>query len=181
MDSLTPDAVLLGLLMIAPRHGYDLIHTFESADELGRVWQMSTSQVYAVLKRLERTGMIVGETRTTEHAPPRTLYTLTDAGRLHFLSWLHIEKPPSSVRRVRVEFLSRLFLARALNLPTLEIVRRQRQACQHYYDLLTEQRAGAAPGIEYLAVEFEMYQIAAIVDWLARVELAPHPSGENDL
>jgi DNA-binding PadR family transcriptional regulator len=41
---LSPQPILLGLLMTQPRHGYELYQAF--SQELGRVWQIGLSQVY---------------------------------------------------------------------------------------------------------------------------------------
>jgi DNA-binding PadR family transcriptional regulator len=49
-----PDELILGLLAAEPMHGYQILARFEAPSELGRVWTMSRSQVYAVLKRLEQ-------------------------------------------------------------------------------------------------------------------------------
>lgn len=174
METLTPDFVVMGLLAVRPCHGYELINCFAAPDQLGRVWHMSTSQIYAVLKRLERQCWIAGEQHTSETAPPRTAYRLTDEGRDQFERWLHDSEPSASVRRVRVEFLSRLFIARALNLPTHAIVRAQVTACTGKRDALVRQRdEGAAPGMEYVTLEFEISQLNAILDWIARVEFTP--------
>ena len=65
MSTLTPDETILGLIAIQTCYGYELIETFRSSSELGDIWKMSTSQIYAVLKRLERVGLIDGRVNTT--------------------------------------------------------------------------------------------------------------------
>ena len=42
-----------GIVAARARHGYQLIDCFRDTAQLGRVWDLSTSQLYAVLKRLE--------------------------------------------------------------------------------------------------------------------------------
>ena len=116
----TPDETLLGLLAATPQHGYQLLECFRDARQLGSVWNLSTSQVYAVLKRLERTGLITGLAAQSEDAPVRFIYRLTQAGQARLDSWLHESSPSASVRAVRVEFLSRLYIARLLDVPTAE-------------------------------------------------------------
>src|SRR5687767_1598895 len=116
MSALTPDETILGLLAVQARHGYDLLECFQSPDHLGEVWTLSTSQLYAVLKRLERDGAITGEKQEVENAPPRMCYQLTSAGEARVSAWLNEAAPSASIRRVRVEFLSRLYVARLLNL-----------------------------------------------------------------
>lgn len=174
METLTPDFVILGLLAIQPSHGYELIDCFAAPDQLGRVWHMSTSQIYAVLKRLERLDWISGTQQLSENAPPRISYTLTGEGHAQFERWLHDPQPSPSVRHVRVEFLSRVFIARALNLPTAAIVQNQAAACAAKLEALIRLRDhDASPGIEYVALEFEIAQLNTILDWIDRVEFRP--------
>lgn len=179
MSGLTPDETILGLLAAQTRHGYELIDCFRTTAQLGRVWSMSTSQIYAVLKRLETQGLIDGRQVTQENAPPRTEYTLTEAGEVRLLAWLYAAAPSPSIRRVRVEFLSRLYIARLLNAPTGEIVREQRTACIHERERLRQEQEHAAPGIDYLALEFVIGQLDAVLQWIDRCELVPKEEEEK--
>ncbi len=173
MNSLTPDETILGLLALQARHGYELLECFRSADQLGRVWNLSTSQIYAVLKRLERDNLIVGHEVPSETAPTRTEYTLTNKGEKRLYAWLNEPHPSASIRRVRVEFLSRLYIARMLNISTIAVVRHQREACLAALTQLIGQRAQTSPGIEYLALEFHISQLEAVLRWIERCELVP--------
>lgn len=173
MEQLTPDEVLLGLLAAQPAHGYQLLEAFRHPQQLGRVWHLSTSQLYAVLKRLERKGWIDGREVTLHEAPPRTEYTLTTSGRATLLAWLNEPHPSPSIRRVRVEFLSRLYIARLLQHPTAPIVRSQKRACLAQRELLLQEHATCAPGVGLLALEFVLFQLNALLDWIDRCELVP--------
>lgn len=178
MSSLTPDETILGLLAVQARHGYELLECFRSTHQLGRVWNLSTSQIYAVLKRLEREGWIAGHEIVSENAPPRTEYTLTEAGEKRLHDWLHDPQPAASIRRIRVEFLSRLHIARQLNIPTNAVVRYQREACIAKCKQLAAEREHAEPGIDYLALELHINQLEAVLHWIERCELMP-PEPEN--
>lgn len=180
MSQLTPDEVLLGLLAVQPSHGYQLLEHFRDPARLGQVWNLSTSQLYAVLKRLEQQRLIVGKAVEANDAPTRTEYELTAAGRTRFEAWLHNPSPSSSVRRVRVEFLSRLYIARLLNTPTATLVGYQKAACMASHHHLLTQRDQTAPGIGYLAVELQMAQLGAILQWIDRCELVPFNQEELD-
>lgn len=180
MDTLTPDETILGLLAIRPRHGYELLESFRKNDQLARVWKLSTSQLYAVLKRLERHQWIAGREVLTLNAPPRTEYALTAAGEVQLDQWLHVRHPSPSIRRVRVEFLSRLFIARALNLPTKQIVLRQRKACLERKSTLMTEQETAAPGIEYVTLAFQISQYNALLDWLSSIELVNDLEDEDN-
>ena len=108
-ETISPQPVLLGLLMSRPRHGYELYQTFEA--ELGRVWQIGMSQLYAHLHQLEETGQVAAHTEPQEGRPPRKVYHLTESGRAAFEEWLR--RPAPYVRHLRVEFLARLYFYRA--------------------------------------------------------------------
>lgn len=173
MDSLTPDETVLGLLAAEARHGYQLIDCFRDPAQLGNVWSLSTSQIYAVLKRLDSQGLIVGRSLTSPDAPMRVEYALTPAGITRLETWLTEPEPSSSVRRVRVEFLSRLYIARLLDLPTRDIVRVQKETCQRRRDARIVDRDCNAPGVGRLALELEIAQLDAILDWIDRCEIVP--------
>jgi DNA-binding PadR family transcriptional regulator len=173
MEQLIPDWVILGLLAAQPCHGYQLLDIFRQPEQLGHVWNLSNSQLYAVLKRLENKQWIIGHEIRDTDAPPRTVYNLTSAGQQQLDQWLYESSPSPSIRRVRVEFLSRLYIARLLNLPTAQIVSAQKKACQEQKQLLMDQQMQVLPGIELLALEFVIFQLEAVLQWIDRCEIVP--------
>ncbi|MFN8452776.1 MAG: hypothetical protein U0521_30245 [Anaerolineae bacterium] len=74
------------------------------------------------------------------------------------------------MRRACVEFLSRLYIARLLDMPTRDIVRVQRKAVAVAATRVIDQDR-AAPGVGRLAVELEIAQLDAILDWTDRCEI----------
>jgi DNA-binding PadR family transcriptional regulator len=180
MSRLTPDETILGLLAAQAKHGYQLLACFADPDELGRVWDLSTSQLYAVLKRLENQGFILGREVETGSAPTRTEYSLTPSGQERLEKWLYDENPSASIRRVRVEFLSRLYVARLLNLPTIPIVRCQKISCRHQLAELVDLRQQAAPGVGFLSLELHLAQLSAVSQWIDRCEVVPKEDDEHE-
>lgn len=176
MSALTPDETILGLLASQPQHGYQLLDAFQDPSRLGNIWRLSTSQLYAVLKRLERQGWISGQQVTSETAPPRIEYTITPQGRARLNAWLNETDPSPSIRRVRVEFLSRLYVAQLLGLPVAPIIERQRRVCQDERMQVLQARDGRPAGIGWLASELMIAQLDAILDWIDRCELVSFPS-----
>lgn len=178
MANISPDDTVLGLLAIRPQHGYQLLDIFRDPSQLGCVWDLSVSQLYAVLKRLDTQGCIQGREITSPDAPTRTVYSVTERGQNRLHAWLHEPCPTASIRNVRVEFLSRLYVARLLNLPTLDIVQRQKSACRQKRHELILQRDTAAAGISFLALDLQIVQLDAILNWIDRCEVLPHdPEG----
>jgi len=166
MNQPSPDTIILGLLAVQPCHGYQLLDHFHDPNKLGRVWSMSTSQLYVVLKRLEQQDFIKGQEIPSADAPTRTEYYLTEAGRDHLNLWLNDRQPSASIRRVRVEFLSRLYIARMLGINTDAIIQHQKAACQLQRKILLAQREEAQPGIGVLALEFMLIQLDAVLQWI---------------
>ena len=81
----TGDA-LLALLVLGPRHGYDLKRAYD--DWFSGLRPMAFGQVYSTLSRLQRDDLIqVAQTETAE-GPERTVYELTSAGRTRAQEWL---------------------------------------------------------------------------------------------
>lgn len=166
MKHLTPDEVLLGLLKAQPAHGYELLEWFRSPQHLGRIWKMSTSQLYAVLKRLEESGLIAGRVLPGADAPSRTEYTLTKQGEARLMAWLDDPHPPISIHRIRVLFLSRLYIARLLNLPAQDIITRQLSTCEQNRQRLQTELAEVTTDIEALTLNYMVGQFDAVIAWL---------------
>lgn len=171
MNVLTPDETILGLLAAQAQHGYQLLEAFQDPQRLGKVWKLSTSQLYAVLKRLERQQWISGVEQRSEIAPPRIEYSLTESGWRVLDAWLSTVAPSASIRCIRVEFLSRLYIAQLLKYPTAPIIARQRAACQAEYGRLQTAQRNNPHGMSYLAAEMVITQLEAVLTWIDRCEL----------
>lgn len=172
MGALTPDETILGLLASRAQHGYQLLEAFQDPQRLGNVWKLSTSQLYAVLKRLERQQWISGVEQPSDHAPPRVEYSITERGRLALDDWLNTAAPSASIRRIRVEFLSRLYIAQLLTHPTERIIEQQRAVCLAEYTRLQAEQANRPHGIGTLAADMVITQLEAVLIWIDQCELA---------
>src|SRR4051794_17754949 len=78
MASTSVTSVILGLLALGPRSGYEIKATVDRSTRF--FWAASYGQIYPELRRLERDGLIEGED-APNGARPRRVYRLTDAGR----------------------------------------------------------------------------------------------------
>lgn len=101
------ECIVLGMLARGPAHGYDLFARLTG--ELGPVWRMGQSQVYALLGRLERDGLVRHRRVGQSTRPDRKRYSLTPAGRKLYRQWAHT--PVTRVRDLRLEFLGKLHFA----------------------------------------------------------------------
>jgi DNA-binding PadR family transcriptional regulator len=176
MKRLTPDEVLLGLLKARPAHGYELLETFRDPAHLGHIWNMSTSQMYAVLKRLEEGGLITGSEIPQPNAPARVEYRLTERGEARLERWLAEPLPPTSIHRIRVLFLSRLYIAALLERPADAIIHRQIAACQDQLAEIQAERARTSSPIKALTLDFVIGQLEACIAWLDHCQAHPLPN-----
>ena len=166
MNRPIPDEVVIGLLKDKPMHGYHLLEKFRSKDQLGRIWTMSTSQMYAVLKRLEEMGAIAGEEIPVADAPTKVVYSVTPIGNKILTDWLFDENPPSSIHLIRVIFISRLYIAELLGFDTLQIIDCQRGICERQLKIFQNEREKAVTKIERLTVDFVISQLGAAIRWM---------------
>ena len=157
--------VLLGLLMDQPRHGYELYREF--SQELGRVWQIGQSQLYAQLGRLEEAGLVAAHTEPQPGRPPRKVYHLTSQGRAIFEEWVH--QPTPYLRYLRVEFLARLYFFQHLSLDGLDrLVAEQKAVCSTQVERFGRLAAETADPFRGLVLEFRRGQLEAFIRWLDR-------------
>ncbi len=156
----------MGFLYESPNHGYNLHQLLES--QLGHVWHIRQSQTYAILKRLEAQGYVSSTLLEQEKLPPRQLLSLTERGRERFLQWL--EAPSgSSVRAVRLDFITRLYFASRLFPQRLHSMF-STQSAEVELALERLQKALAAIPQEQvfnrLGLELRIRQLGSICDWL---------------
>lgn len=132
-----PDYAILGLLALGPRHGYELAPYFGRGGELGLVCTLGTPRLYALLHALEQLGLIVGETLPPSGGPPRTIFSLTEAGAARFGEWL--DHPIRRLREIRQDFLLKLYFSRRIRgHDTRGLIDRQIAACRAVSQELAE-------------------------------------------
>jgi PadR family transcriptional regulator AphA len=164
-DAISPQPVLLGLLMSKPRHGYELYQEF--SNELGRVWELGLSKLYAQLRQLEEAGLVEAHMEAQSSRPARKVYHLTSEGRVVFLEW--VRQPTPYLRHLRVEFLARLYFFRLLALDGLDgLVARQQAVCQAQIERFDRLAAETDDEFRRCVLEFRRGQLGAVVRWLDR-------------
>jgi PadR family transcriptional regulator AphA len=174
---LSPQWVLLGLLMPKPKHGYELHQFFTHPSPLGHIWYLGMSQMYKLLKELEEQGHVEVSVEPQESRPDKKVYHVTPSGREAFLGWL--QTPVQGMRLIRVEFLGKLYLAQALGAEIVaQLIDAQTQSCM---DLLRAQEAELPnEGFEKLVLRFRAGQIEAAIEWLARCRDELLPAASQD-
>jgi DNA-binding PadR family transcriptional regulator len=165
-STISPEYALLGLLAQQSSHGYDLHQRLKK--ELQDIWDVSQSHCYSILKRLEREGHIRSEKRAQEAAPTKHLLKLTPQGRAHFERWLNEPTPPS-VRAIRIELITRLYFAEALETGlSQQLLEEQklalRKAVQHLQD--THDTIPASQLFRRLSLQLRNRQLQSAMIWL---------------
>src|SRR5918999_3764690 len=114
--------VILGMLAARPRSGYEIKQLVDNSTRF--FWAASYGQIYPELKRLERAGLVSG-TDAPHGGRQRTVYDLTDEGRLAAREW--ISQPPQ-VFELRDEGLLKLFFAGVTDAARTPEIARERAA-----------------------------------------------------
>jgi DNA-binding PadR family transcriptional regulator len=79
---------VMALLYERPMHPYEMVSLMRERGKHESV-RLKYSSLYSVVEALEREGLILPlETVREGRRPERTVYGLTEAGRIEFLSWL---------------------------------------------------------------------------------------------
>jgi DNA-binding PadR family transcriptional regulator len=132
--------VLLGLLAVEPRTGYDLARGLHT--ELDPVWRAELSQIYPALARLRRAGLVVLRVLGPRRGPRRHQYRISAAGRRELRRWT---AQPAPAPAMRDEALARLaFLEVLPPEQRRETLRRHEQATVE--EIRRVRALAAAPG-----------------------------------
>lgn len=82
----TTSYAVLGLLAIRPWTSYELTKQMDRS--LGRIWPRAESKLYEEPKKLVAAGLATGAKEMVGRRP-RTMYSITPAGRAALAEWLH--------------------------------------------------------------------------------------------
>lgn len=177
ISDVRPEYVFLGFLVEKPVHGYQLYRIFK--ENLGFLWHISESQMYATLKRLDKRGWTAQENSENETGPvlgaPRHPIAITEKGLLAFNSWLD-SASAISPRALRLEFLTRVYFSSRKG-HTASLVNTQRQLLETELERIKNLASASAVSssiesqrpslnIQGLAFDFRVRQVQAALEWL---------------
>lgn len=130
MELTSPSHVVLGMLQVGSRSGYEIKRSVELSARF--FWAISPVQIYPALKRLEKAGLAVGRD-DPNGGRSRRLYELTEAGHHALREWLLA--PGELTVEWRDAGLLKLFFADALEPEeALERVRAFRKRAERLLD-----------------------------------------------
>ncbi|MCX6034963.1 MAG: PadR family transcriptional regulator [Chloroflexi bacterium] len=168
----SPEYALLGFLYNQPNHGYNLHQ--QLVNELGYVWHVSQSQTYNILKRLETQGYISSTIIEQEKLPPRQLLQITATGRQRFEEWLGTLSG-SSVRAIRLEFITRLYFTQKLFPEMIQtMLEAQSVELNTVLTRLEINRKNIPPQQTFnrLGLELRIQQLQSVRNWLIKCRKA---------
>lgn len=161
---------VLSYLTRAPMHPYELGRTLRDNGD-ARSIKFNQGSLYMVVGQLAKAGFIVEqETTRAGHRPERTVYSLTDAGRVELRDWLRelVEEPHHEYPH----FVAALSLIAAL--PPGDVVellgRRLRRLAEQRAQIRTVIDSTLAGGVHPLFLVEEEYRLALLEAESAFVE-----------
>lgn len=156
--------VILGALILAPKHGYHIMQFLDSA--LESTWRVSTSQLYALLKRLQSERLLQSSLETQDARPNKRVFELTDEGKRIFIDWLHTPTP--NVRDFRMAFLTKLFFFHHYSMPgAIDLVESQIRLLEIRIDEMREQLKEEEEPYKRLVCEFKIHTVESHLSWLS--------------
>jgi PadR family transcriptional regulator AphA len=158
------ELALLGFLRKESLHAYQIHQLLSDSVGLGAVWHLKQSQLYALLAKLEKDGLIKGEIVPQEDArPPRRMLQVTRRGHAAYQEWL--QAPVSVPRQIRQEFMAKLFFAsKERGDIAKELVNHQRLVCQTWLKFMITQNDKDLFNMQL--DRYRMGQIEAVLKWL---------------
>lgn len=157
---------VLGILARCPAHGYDIC--FRLSEEIGSIWRLSKSNVYALLLRLERDGLVTHERVGQENLPAKNIFNLTEKGMEVYRDW--ITTPVRHVRDMRLEFLTKLWCAQQMRDESeIVLLKGQLAVCRKKIEILETLCASTGNEIEERSLSFRLTMVHAATAWLGEV------------
>lgn len=134
----------LGLLAVAPQHGFALAARLAPTGDVGRVWSMSRPLTYRALDKLVQHGLAQQVAVEPGRAGgPRSVMAPTAAGRNALDQWL--ATPVAHLRDLRSDLLVKLVVLEALGRPAVSLLSAQRHFVAETASVLERSaKAGAA-------------------------------------
>jgi len=166
---LAVEFAVLGHLVDASMHGYELRDRMASG--LGAFWRIASSQLYKVLHRLDEQGWVSCVVESPSAGPARNVYRATDVGREAFWGWA--ASPVRHVRRIRVEFLAKVYFLRRLSPDRVgALVDGQLDVLRELYGHLNARERIETDDIDLgrLAASYRRSQVAGTIRWIEEHE-----------
>lgn len=165
MEKPSTEYILLGSLMQGPRHGYEIMRFLDSA--LKAAWQVSRSQLYTLMKRMEKDKLLESSVELQVTRPSKRIFKITERGKKSFLAWL--STPTDHVRDFRLEFIGKLFFYHELSLKgAQELIEAQIHVLDEIRQRLLKEKKGDSDPFNILVYDFKLETVKGQLRWLSR-------------
>lgn len=157
------DYPVLGILFGGRIHGYEMCRRLEEG--IGSVWRLKKSQIYGILAKLEREGLVIHERVGQDNLPAKNIFSVTTEGREVFQEWL--DQPVYHIRNMRTEFLAKFWFAGNV-LPDRKrvLIERQLGVCSEKARVLEQIKDTCGNPIEVMSIDFRVMVVRTTVAWL---------------
>lgn len=154
---------LLGSLMSGPKHGYELMRFL--GEFLESTWRVSASQLYSLLKRMEKEGSLRSSMEAQDRRPSKRVFELTRKGRSVFGDWLR--RPVRNVRDIRTELIGKIFFFHQLRLSGAStLVTDQILILEEFTRQLLDRRNKEADPFSRLVYGYKLESAHSALTWL---------------
>jgi len=152
---------LLGLVDSGASYGYDLKHRYDEV--FGRDKPIAFGQVYAVLARMIRDGLLLTLGEEAGAGPDRKRYAITEAGRGRIRAWFVTPDVPAP--ELAGNLFAKVVLACMLEEDADALLDLQRTEHMARMRELTRAKQ-SAPLIDAIAIDHALFQIEADLRWI---------------
>ncbi len=123
----------LGALFLGDASGYEIKQRFETT--FSHFQKASFAAIYPALTRLKAEGLVSSRLEVQEKRPDKTVYSLTEVGRQHFIEALHAS---NGTETFRSDFILLMFFAEHLSAEKLTaVLAQQEETLRQTIDTLT--------------------------------------------
>lgn len=158
--------IILGLLCDRPLHGYEIAQVVQGDEALRAIWRIERSEIYFLLGKLAKGGLIMAGAVEQAGGPVRVVYVPTEAGRARFFAWLRT--PEAKPRNLRTALLARVYMALRHDAAiAIELIDAQKQVLAEWLA-----RAGQQDGAN---------EVVALVHRLRRAQVSATLEALDDL
>jgi DNA-binding PadR family transcriptional regulator len=167
---ISPEPALLGFLLDAPMHGYELFKQVQEG--LGPVWHLGLSQMYAIVGDYAARGWIRTRVEAQGVRPSKKILEITPAGRKTFETWM--AQPAHGLREFRVDFFARLYFARAAGRKDItRLIDQQIAASRAELERLQAEQASTESrqnkdDFHQALLQFRVQQLSTALKWLEK-------------
>jgi DNA-binding PadR family transcriptional regulator len=148
--------IVLGLLCERPMHGYELSRLVQDDEALRVIWRIERSEIYFLLGKLVKGGLIMESAAERAGGPMRVIYAPTAAGRAEYDKWLRTPEPRP--RNLRSALLARVYMA-------------LRQDPRVAVELIDAQKQSLAEWLAYTSQEPPENEVVALVHRLRSAQV----------